>query len=457
MAMRTIFAATALLEDGWASDVLVGIDRDGRITSVAANAKAEAGSARVETLLPAASNLHSHTFQRAMAGLTERRGPSERDSFWTWREMMYRFLDLLSPEDIEAIAAFAFMEMQEAGFAAVAEFHYLHNQPGGAAYDDCGELSARIAAAQGSTGIGLTLLPVHYAQGGVDGRPLAGGQLRFGNRLDGFATLMERAGGIVKGLSADTGLGIAPHSLRAVGPADLEALAGMLPDAPFHMHIAEQEGEVEEALAELGARPVEWLLANMPVDRRWCLIHCTHMEPRETEALARSGAVAGLCPVTEANLGDGIFDGARFLAAGGSFGVGSDSNISITLNEELRQLEYSQRLHARARVVLAGAGQSAGRVLYDHALAGGARALGRQSGRIAPGLWADLVALQKGEGLMLAKQPDLPLDNWIFCGDGKVTDLWSAGRHRVAEGRHVNREEIARRYHQCLAALAAKL
>jgi formimidoylglutamate deiminase len=457
MAMQTIFAAKALLDDGWAKDVLVGIDADGRIASVAKDAKATPGGVDVETLLPAACNLHSHTFQRAMAGLTERRGPSERDSFWTWREVMYRFLDLLSPEDIEAVAAFAFMEMQEAGFAAVAEFHYLHNRPGGGAYDDRGELSARIAAAQASTGIGLTLLPVYYAQGGVDGRPLAGGQLRFGSNPERFAVLMERAGEVVKGLSPDTGLGIAPHSLRAVGPADLEALTGMRPDAPFHMHIAEQEAEVEEALAELGARPVEWLLANMPVDRRWCLIHCTHMEPRETEALARSGAVAGLCPVTEANLGDGIFDGARFLAAGGSFGVGSDSNIRITVNEEFRQLEYSQRLRDRARVVLAGAGQSAGRVLYGKALAGGAQALGRQSGRIAPGLWADLVALQRGEGRMLAKQPDLPLDNWIFCGDGRVTDLWSAGRHRVAEGRHVRRVEIARRYHECLAAIAAKL
>ena len=455
--MQTVFAATALLEDGWAKDVLVTIDDEGRIASVTKDAKATPDSANVETLLPAACNLHSHTFQRAMAGLTERRGPSERDSFWTWREVMYRFLDLLSPEDIEAVAAFAFMEMQEAGFSAVAEFHYLHNRPGGGAYDDPGELSARIAAAQASTGIGLTLLPVYYAQGGVDGRPLAGGQLRFGNRLDGFAALMERAGGIVKGLSPDTGLGIAPHSLRAVGPADLEALTGMLPDAPFHMHIAEQEGEVQEALAELGARPVEWLLANMPVDRRWCLIHCTHMEPRETEALAKSGAVAGLCPVTEANLGDGIFDGARFRAAGGSFGVGSDSNIRITVNEELRQFEYSQRLRDRARIVLAGAGQSAGRVLYDHALAGGAQALGRQSGRIAPGRWADLVALQRGEGLALAKQPDLPLDNWIFTGDGVVSDVWSAGRHMVAEGRHVRRDEIAKRYRRCLAAIAAQL
>ena len=455
--MQTVFAAAALLEDGWAKDVLVGIGDDGRIASVAKNGRSEAGSARVETLLPALSNLHSHTFQRAMAGLAERRGPSERDSFWTWREVMYRFLDLLSPEDIEAIAAFAFMEMQEAGFAAVAEFHYLHNQPGGAAYADPGELSARIAAAQAVTGVGLTLLPVYYAQGGVDGRPLAGGQLRFGSKIAGFAALMQRAGEIVRGLSPDCGLGIAPHSLRAVGPADLEALTGMLPDAPFHMHIAEQQGEVEEALAELGARPVEWLLANMPVDKRWCLIHCTHMEPRETEALARSGAVAGLCPVTEANLGDGIFDGARFLAAGGSFGVGSDSNIRISVNEELRQLEYSQRLRDRARVVLAGSGQSAGRALYDKTLAGGAQALGRACGRIAPGLWADLVALRPGAGIALPAHPDLSLDNWIFAGDGAVADVWSAGRHMVISGRHARRDEIAQRYRQCLTRLAEKL
>jgi len=347
------------------------------------------------------------------------------------------------------------MEMQEAGFAAVAEFHYLHNQPGGAAYADPGELSARIAAAQAATGIGLTLLPVYYAQGGVDGRPLAGGQLRFGSKIAGFAALMQRASEIVRGLSPDCGLGIAPHSLRAVGPADLEALTGMLPDAPFHMHIAEQQGEVEEALAELGARPVEWLLANMPVDKRWCLIHCTHMEPRETEALARSGAVAGLCPVTEANLGDGIFDGARFLAAGGSFGVGSDSNIRITVNEELRQLEYSQRLRDRARVVLADPGQSVGRRLYERPLAGSAQALGRDSGAIAPGKWADLVAL---DATALAGTGDRLLDGWIFTGSNcAVTDLWSAGRRMVREGRHLRREAIAADYALTLRNLMERL
>jgi formimidoylglutamate deiminase len=455
--MQEIFAERALLADGWAAKVHVTIGEDGRIARVIRDSPAGAGVAHVPVLLPAMGNLHSHTFQRAMAGLAERRGPSERDSFWTWRAVMYRFLDLLTPEEIEAVAAQAFMEMQEAGFAAVAEFHYLHNRPGGAAYADPGELSARIFAAAAETGIGLTMLPVYYNRGGVDGRPLAGGQLRFANDLESFAALLERAKEIIHGLPTDTGLGIAPHSLRAVSPADLKALETWLPDAPFHMHIAEQTAEVEETLAVLGARPIEWLLEHLPVDDGWCLIHCTHMEPYETKALARSGAVAGLCPVTEANLGDGIFDATHFTTAGGRFGIGSDSNIRISLNEELRQLEYSQRLNDRARVVLAESGHSAGRRLYDRALAGSAQALGRKAGVIAPGKWADLVALSPREAFPALRHPDLPLDGWIFAGDHAVTDLWSAGRHMVREGRHIKRDTIAARYRACLTAIAERM
>ena len=455
--MQNIFAAHALLADGWAENVLVAVGEDGRVAQVKKDGAAGPDARHVPVLLPAPGNLHSHTFQRAMAGLAERRGPSERDSFWTWRAVMYRFLDLLTPEEIEAVAAFAFMEMQEAGFAAVAEFHYLHNQPGGAGFADPGELSQRIAAAAQETGIGLTLLPVYYRQGGVDGRPLAGGQLRFGNDLDSFATLIERAKEIVRDLPTDTGLGLAPHSLRAVPTDDLKALENWLPDAPFHMHIAEQAAEVEETLAVLGARPVEWLLEHLPVDGGWCLIHCTHMEPYETEALARSGAVAGLCPVTEANLGDGIFDAARFIACGGRLGVGSDSNILISVNGELRQLEYSQRLRDRARVVMAESGRSAGRRLYDRALAGSAQALGRKAGAIAPGKWADLVALSPREAFPIGNHPDLPLDGWIFTNDHAVTDLWSAGRHMVREGRHISRDAIAARYRATLAAIAGRM
>lgn len=452
--MQTIFARTALLPDGWRENVRVHIDEDGRIAAVAENAQAD-GANEVATLLPAPGNLHSHTFQRAMAGLAETRSTGGRDSFWTWREIMYRFLDLLSPDEIEAIAAFAFMEMQEAGFASVAEFHYLHRQPGGDAYDDPGELSGRIAAASGAAGIGLTLLPVLYRQGGVDGRKLKGGQLRFANTPEEFATLVTRAGSYFDYLPGDARLGIAPHSLRAVNETDLRAALELVPDRPFHMHIAEQEAEVEETMAIHGARPVEWLLDRFPVDERWCLIHCTHMTRTETERLAATGAVAGLCPVTEANLGDGIFDGAAFTEAGGRLGVGSDSNVRISLTEELRQLEYSQRLRDRARVVLAAPGQSAGRLLYERALAGSAKALGRDSGAIAPGKWADLVAL---DASVFAGAGDRLLDGWIFTGGNEaVSDVWSAGRRMVQQGRHLRREAIAARYTLTLQRLMERL
>lgn len=455
--MTVILAETALLPDGWHDHVRVEIDVTGKIAKVEAGASAGDGDRRVKVLLPALSNLHSHAFQRAMAGLTERRGPSGRDSFWTWREVMYRFLDILTPDEIEAIAAFAFMEMQEAGFSAVAEFHYLHNRQGGRAYDDQGELAARILAAGETTGIGLTLLPVHYAQGGVDGRPLKGGQLRFANSLDGFMRLVERSEALAAGRD-DVTVGVAPHSLRAVPIADLAELARFRPARPIHMHIAEQEAEIEETLAVLRARPMEWLLANHDVDARWCLIHCTHMEPAETEALAASRAVAGLCPVTEANLGDGIFDGERFLDHGGRLGVGSDSNIAISTVGELRQLDYSQRLSHRARVVLAEPSGSVGRRLYGAALAGGAQALGRASGAIETGAFADMVAIDPARDGFHGLREDLVLDAWVFAGSrDAITDLWSAGRHMVREGRHIAREDIAKRYGACLTSIMDRL
>ncbi|MEX0956929.1 MAG: formimidoylglutamate deiminase [Rhizobiaceae bacterium] len=459
--MPAIIAEHALLPDGWARDVAVEIDDNGRIAAVRPNAPADdiggvADLARVQVLLPAAANLHSHTFQRAMAGLAERRGPSDSDSFWTWRETMYRFLDVLTPDDIEAIAALAFVEMLEAGFSAVAEFHYLHHQPGGAPYDDLGELAGRIAAASGTAGIGLTLLPVYYRQGGVDGRALAGGQLRFGNDPDRFAALLERSEVIASVLPADTGMGIAPHSLRAVSANDLELLSRLRPDAPFHIHAAEQEAEIAEVESAFGCRSIEFLLDRFDVGPRWCLIHCTHMTPDETARLAGSGAVAGLCPVTEANLGDGIFDGANYVAAGGRLGIGSDSNIRITLNEELRQLEYSQRLRDRARIVLASSGQSVGRSLFDRALGGGAQALGRDGGAIADGKWADLVALVPGERPAFGTD-DLVLDEWIFTGGSHVSEVWSAGRHVVREGRHVSADTVRARYRKVLEAIGGRL
>jgi formimidoylglutamate deiminase len=449
--MSVVFARQALLPEGWAQDVAVEIGPEGRIARVTSGAAPE-GETR-DILLPAPANLHSHAFQRAMAGLTEARGPDPRDTFWTWRALMFRFLDRLTPEDVQAIAAFVQMEMLEAGYAASVEFHYLHHQPGGQPHDNLAEMAGRIAAAAGQSGIGLTLLPVLYQFGGCDGRPLGPGQVRFGNDLERFARLIEASRAALAPLPDDARLGVAPHSLRAVSPMGLAEMTP-LADGPIHMHLAEQVAEVEEVEAALGGRPVRWLLDHADVDPRWCLIHCTQMEPDETERLAATRAVAGLCPITEASLGDGIFDGARWTRAGGAFGIGSDSNIRVSLAEELRQLEYSQRLRDRARAVLATPEHSTGRFLYEGATRGGAQAAGRASGAIAPGLWADLMALDGMAPDLVGRRGDRLLDSFVFAGDGRmVRDVWSAGRHMVREGRHIAREAITRAYLRTLERL----
>ena len=446
-------AAKALLPDGWAEDVRVTVAA-GRIAKVEGGVPA---AGQLDCLLPAPVNLHSHTFQRAMAGLTEKRGAGQ-DSFWTWRSLMYRFLEQLTPEDVRAIAAMVMMEMAEAGYAAVAEFHYLHHAPGGQVYGNLAEMSVQIAAAAAETGLGLTHLPVLYERGGCDGRALAAGQLRFGNDVERFGRLWDGAQAVLSGLPADTVLGVAPHSLRAVSAQSLAWVAALAPDAPIHIHVAEQVAEVIEVQAATGQRPVDWLMSHQPVDGRWCLIHATQMTPAETEALARSGAVAGLCPITEANLGDGIFDGPRFLKAGGRFGVGSDSNVRITLSEELRLLEYSQRLGLKGRAMLAELGRSTGRVLYEQACKGGAQAAGRGSGTIAVGQWADLMALDCSGPDLAASEGDTILDTFIFAGDDRmVSAVWSAGRPIVQGGRHLARDGIIARYRAAMTRLRADL
>jgi formimidoylglutamate deiminase len=446
--MTVIHAKTALLPTGWANDVAVTV-ADGRIVSVQTGVSGNG----VDCLLPAPVNLHSHAFQRAMAGMTEARGAGQ-DSFWTWRTLMYRFLDRLSPDDVQAIAAMVMLEMAEAGYAAVAEFHYLHHAPGGAAYADLAEMSVRIAAAAAETGLGLTHLPVLYERGGCDGRALTAGQLRFGNDPERFAQLWQAAAKVLASLPADTVLGVAPHSLRAASPAALRMAEALAPNAPIHIHVAEQVAEVTEVLGATGARPVQWLLENHTLSSRWCLIHATQMEPFETEAMAKSGAIAGLCPITEANLGDGIFDGVRFRAHGGSFGVGSDSNVRISLSEELRLLEYSQRLGLKGRALLAEEGRSTGRVLYEAACAGGALAGGRQAGAIAAGNWADLMALDCSGPDLQPSRGDMILDTFIFAGDDRmVAEVWSAGRHIVSGGRHTARDGIVARYRSVMARL----
>ncbi|EEW25390.1 formimidoylglutamate deiminase [Rhodobacter ferrooxidans] len=454
MTATTLWAETALLPDGWAQSVRVDL-AGGRIAAITPGASPS--GQRLGCLLPAPANLHSHAFQRAMAGMTERRG-SGTDSFWTWRALMYRFLDHLSPDDVQAIAAFVQMEMLEAGYAAVGEFHYLHHQPGGAPYADLAEMAARIVAAAHQTGIGLTLLPVLYQQGGCDGRSLGPGQMRFGNDNARFADLWQGAARALAALPADAVLGVAPHSLRAVSKQGLQMAAALAPQAPIHLHLAEQQAEVAEVQAAYGARPTEWLLANASVDARWCAIHATQMTAAETVALAQSGAVAGLCPITEANLGDGIFDGARHLAAGGAFGIGSDSNLRIALAEELRLLEYGQRLRDHGRAVLATPDRSTGRVLYDGAVAGGAQACGRGPGGLRVGGWADMLALDRGAVDLAGTAGDATLDAWIFAGDDRmISEVWSAGRHLVTGGRHHAHDAITAAYRACTQRLRGRL
>lgn len=450
--MQQIWAETALTAEGWQNHVLVSVDGTGTITSV----KPDSGPAghRTGILLPAPVNLHSHAFQRAMAGLTEARGPDPSDSFWTWRQLMYRFLDQLTPDHVEAITAFVQMEMLEAGYAAVAEFHYLHHQPDGTPYDNVAELSARVCAAAAQTGIGLTLLPVLYEHGGCDGRALGAGQKRFGNTPDKYATLQQAAAKAATALPEDTIVGVAPHSLRAVSRDGLNFADRLAANTPIHMHLAEQVAEVEEVEAAWGKRPVDWLLSNHKVDERWCLIHCTQMTPDETTKLAATGAVAGLCPITESSLGDGIFDGVRYAAANGRFGIGSDSNIRISLAEELRTLEYSQRLRDKGRALLATADKSTGRVLFDGACAGGSQAAARKCGTIEPGRLADLVSLDAGNPDLAGRSGDTVLDSFIFAGgDNLVSDVWAAGRHCVHEGNHLARGRIIQRYIDTIGSL----
>lgn len=457
MTYRTIAAKHLLTPHGWRTDVTLEIGEDGRIASISEHRNSAAIS--VGALLPAPGNVHSHAFQRAMAGLAEARGAgNDTDDFWSWRSLMYRFVERLTPDDIEAIAAQVQMETLEAGYASIGEFHYLHNQPDGAPYGNISELSERMFAAATQTGIGYTHLPVLYMRGGMDGHAPEDGQKRFSCTIEQFAQLFERLSALSTSLADDARLGVAPHSIRAVDAEGLSFASSLQKNAPVHIHIAEQTGEVEEAISVLGARPVAWLLDNANVNARWSLVHATHMDKKETEGVARAGAVAALCPVTEANLGDGVFDGPPFLSAGGRIAVGTDSNVRVSLSEELRMLEYSQRLHRRQRVLLADEAKSCGRFMFDHIAAGGAQSLGRDAGRIQPGALADLVAIDSDDPVLADLSGDMLLDAWIFAGDDRlVTDVWSAGRHIVRGGRHTERDRIASRFNAVMSRLRSDL
>ena len=431
---------------------------DGVISRIeTAPKRAEATPKRTEAAtgvaIPAMANVHCHAHQRLMTGLAEKAGPGA-DTFWTWREIMYRFALKLGPDDLEAVAAQAYVEMLKAGFSAVGEFQYLHHRPDGQPYDNPAEMSLRCLAAADEAGIAITMLPSLYRYGGFGAKPPDAGQRRFINDADSYLKILE----ILKE-SCTSGLrrlGIAPHSLRAVdAPLIFSVVAALDAALPIHIHVAEQLKEVEDCLQSTGQRPVEYLLNTFDVSNNWCAIHATHMTAAETTRLAASGAIAGLCPMTEANLGDGIFPARQFLDAKGKFGIGTDSNITMSPAEDLRQLEYSQRLATHARTVLAhGPGKSTGRTLLEAALTGGAQALAQPIGQIAPGFRADIVVLDPDHPALIGRAQDDMLDAWIFSGGNAcVKDVYVAGSPVITDRHHAREAEIEQRFRAAVKRL----
>jgi formiminoglutamate deiminase len=449
--MTSLWFESALLPEGWARRVRLSV-ANGRIAKICADVDPAEADERHSIGVAGLPNLHSHAFQRGLAGLTERRGP-EGDTFWTWRELMYQFLERIRPAEVEAIATLAYAEMLESGFTQVGEFHYLHHDRGGVPFADVGELAVRIAAAADTTGIGLTLLPSFYAHSGFGGAEPTQRQQRFITDREQFAAIVEASRRAIRQLPGAV-VGVAPHSLRAVSPDELSWLVQFAGDAVIHIHVAEQTKEVDDCIGWSGRRPVEWLLEHAKPDERWCLVHATHVNDTELRAIASSGAVVGLCPITEANLGDGIFPAHEFQQRSGRVGIGTDSNVLIDAAQELRTLEYSQRLVRRARNVMASAsGSSTGRTLYDATLAGGAQVL-RSSNGLVEGGWLDVVSLDATLPELAQRQDDEILDSWIFAGGrGLVDCVWRAGRKVVTGGRHHQRDAIVARYRAALKNL----
>ena len=454
--MKRLLAPALLLDDGWHADVTLVVDDDGVIAALETSGHDAADERLSGPAVPAMPNLHSHAFQRAIAGRTGTPSADRDDTFWTWRQAMYRAVDRLDADAFEAIAAQAFVEMAKAGYASVAEFHYVHHDPHGKPYADPAELAWRIVAAAHTAGLGLTLLPVFYAHGNFGGAATEPLQRRFVHSAYTFeklfAALAQRAGehGYV--------LGVAPHSLRAVTEEELAKIVRLAPArAPIHIHAAEQTREVDDCCRHSGMRPVEWLLAHAGVDERWCLVHATHMTDREVTGLAASGAVAGLAPSTEADLGDGIFRAEAYRQAGGRFGIGTDSNTKIDPFAEVRQLEWSQRLRLRRRNVLVAEGrQPIGSTLWREAARGGAQALAQPIGSIAVGRRADLLVLDANEPALAGQPTEFALDAAIFgpCRT-PVRDVMCAGRWIVRDGHHARERDVFARFRAALARMDA--
>ena len=477
MSSRLFHAENAWFADGWRRDVRFEVDTGRHLPGALLEVRPDAGADQAESLgrwvLPGMPNVHSHAFQRAMAGLAERRGNPE-DSFWTWREVMYAFAGKVGPDELRAIATQLYVEMLKAGYTQVCEFHYLHHQPDGKPYADPAAMSLALVDAAQEAGIGLTLLPTLYMTGGFDGRALNDRQRRFAHDVDGYLRLVERLRLLE---SSHLRIGVALHSLRAVPEDAMNAvLKGIdalpvsrsgLPGSmmPIHIHIAEQIGEVQDCLAVRNARPIEWLLDHAPVDSSWCLVHATHIDEGELQRLAATGATVGLCPTTEANLGDGLFPLKQWLDADGIVGIGSDSHISVSPVEELRWLEYGQRLITRHRNISANDDeQSTGTVLFGRALHGGANASGMPIGCLlggrpelpSVGNRADLLVLDESSSLLAGRDASNLLDTWVFAGNTNlVRDVMVNGDWVVRDFRHRDEARIAARYRAVIARLHA--
>lgn len=392
------------------------------------------------------ANLHSHAFQRAMAGMAERQG-DPNDSFWTWRETMYAMAARFSPELLRDVAAQLYVEMLEAGYTTVCEFHYLHHAPDGRPYDDPAAMSQALIEAAREAGIRMTLLPVLYMSGGFDGRALSPRQARFGHGIDAYLRLLES---LRSQQDERLRVGCALHSLRAVPQAAMRDMLAALPsDSRIHIHIAEQTAEVEECLAVRGARPVQWLLDNAAVDARWTLVHATHLDDAEVRGIAQSGATVAICTTTEANLGDGLFPLRDYLDAGGAWGIGSDSHISVDPVEELRWLEYGQRLVSRRRNIAASAAEpSVGNTLLACALASAANGTGFDA--------TDRIVLDADAPLLAGATEADVIDRWIFSGNRRLLrDVDVAGVRVVEDGAHRDRAAIAARYRKAIRVLLA--
>ncbi|MEJ2538563.1 MAG: formimidoylglutamate deiminase [Gemmatimonadota bacterium] len=454
--MTRYLAPAALLPAGWTDDVLLEVDDHGWIRSAAAVATERHAAVRLPgPVVPGVVNGHSHAFQRGLAGGAELRSPGG-DTFWGWREALYRFLDRLGPDEMEAVAVQLYTELLEQGYTRVVEFHYLHHDPRGVRYADPMEMSHRLAAAAAAAGIGLTLLPVLYQAGDFGGARPAPGQLRFLNDCDGYLGLLDGVSALGGEARGSVQAGIAFHSLRAVPPSAMdEVMRAAPPDLPVHIHAAEQPREVRDCQAWSGLRPVEWLLHHQPVDRRWSLVHCTHMRPHEVGGLASTGATVVVCPSTEGNLGDGLFALEAFLDAEGSLAIGSDSHVSTSPVEELRWLEYGQRLATGRRAVAASDRHpSPGRRLLEAVGAGGAAAAGVEVGALAPGHQADWVVLDPSHPVLAGRRNDGWLDAWVFSGNqSPIREVWTRGRRVVAEGRHPHRDAHARAFRRVMSQL----